>query len=259
MIKAKYRSVFISDVHLGSKHSKAEYLVDFLKHNSCNSLYIVGDFLDIWQIKQKRWKWKKSHTDAIRQILKISKKSRVVYVVGNHDEFLRPLIPLDISFGKIEIVNKADHICVNGERYLVIHGDAFDGITKLSPWLCYLGDKGYDFVLELNSKFNWIRHKFGFGYWSFSNYLKHKVKGAIDFIFDYEKNITDYCRRKHYTGVINGHIHKAEIKNIEDIMYLNCGDFVESCTAIVEHFDGTFEIVTWNKLTEKTKDLGDDR
>ncbi len=250
-----YRSIFISDIHLGSKNSKADFLNDFLKHNTCNTLYLVGDIIDFWQVQQNKWKWKKSHTDVVRKILKISKKTRVVYVVGNHDEFLRPLIPFGISFGNIEIVNRMDHICVNGERFLIIHGDAFDGISKLSPWLCFLGDRAYDFVLDLNTKFNWIRHKLGFGYWSFSKFLKQKVKGAVDFVFDFESNIIEYCRRKHYTGVCCGHIHKPEVKYIEDIMYLNSGDFVENCSAIVENFDGTFEIIHWNTILGNTKDL----
>ena len=250
-MKNKYRSIFISDLHLGTRDCKSELLCDFLKHNTCNTLYLVGDIIDGWKIQQNKWKWKKSHNDVIRQILKQAKKSRVIYVVGNHDEFLRPLLPHGLSFGHIDFVNKVDHIGVNGERYLVIHGDMFDGISKLAPWLGYLGDKAYDVLLYLNTKYNWFRHKFGFGYWSFSKFLKHKVKGAIDFIFDYEKNLVEYCKRKFYDGVICGHIHHAEIKNIEGIIYMNDGDWVESCTALVEHFDGRFEIVTWDKILKE--------
>jgi len=248
-MKNKYRSIFISDVHLGTRDSKAELLTDFLKNNSANTIYLVGDIIDGWRIQQNRWKWKKSHTNVVRHILNQAKKgSRIVYIAGNHDEFLRSLIPYKFSFGKIEIVNRAEHIGVTGERYLVIHGDMFDGITKLAPWLGYLGDKAYDILLYLNTKYNWIRHKCGFGYWSFSKFLKHKVKGAVDFIFEYENNLVDYARRKFYDGVICGHIHFAEIKNIEGIQYLNCGDWVESCTALVEHFDGHFEIIVWSSL-----------
>lgn len=255
-MKRKYRSIFISDIHLGTRDCKADLLCDFLKHNSANTIYLVGDIIDGWKIQQNKWKWKKSHTNVIRHILNHSKKgSKIIYVTGNHDEFLRPLLPYQFSLGKIDIVNRMEHIGVNGKRYLVIHGDLFDGITKLAPWMGFLGDKAYDILLYLNTKYNWIRHKFGFGYWSFSKYLKHKVKGAVDFIFDYEKNLVDYCRRKFYDGVICGHIHHAEIKEIEGIIYMNDGDWVESCTALVEHFDGTFEIITWSK--ENTEDEQD--
>ena len=151
--KHKYRSIFISDIHLGTKDCKADLLCNFLKHNTANSLYLVGDIIDGWKIQRNKWKWKKSHTNVIQQILKQSKKhTRIVYIAGNHDEFLRPLLPYNLSFGQIEFVNKIDHIGVDGKRYLVIHGDMFDGITKLAPWLGYLGDKAYDILLYLNTK-----------------------------------------------------------------------------------------------------------
>ena len=246
-MKTRYRSIFISDVHLGSSDTKADILCDFLKHNTANTIYLVGDIIDGWKIAQNRWKWKKSHNNVIRHILNHARRgSRIIYIAGNHDEFLRPLIPYGFNLGKIEIVNRAEHIGVDGCRYLVIHGDMFDGITNLAPWVSHLGDWAYDFLLSLNNNFNWIRHKLGFGYWSFSKYLKHKVKGAVDFIFEFEKNISDYCRRKFFDGVVCGHIHHAEIKTIEGIRYLNTGDWVESCSALVEHFDGRFEIITWD-------------
>lgn len=251
-MKKKYRSIFISDVHLGAKDCKAELLVNFLKYNSANTIYLVGDIIDGWKIQKNKWKWKKSHSNVIRHLLTHSKNgSRIIYIVGNHDEFLRPLLPYKFSLGKIEVVNKTEHIAVNGERYLVIHGDMFDGIGKIAPWLGIFGDKMYDILLTLNSQYNWIRHKLGFGYWSVSKYLKHKVKGVVDFIFNFEKNLIEYCRRKFFDGVICGHIHHAEIKVIEGILYMNTGDWVESCTALVEHFDGTFEIINWNKINEK--------
>jgi UDP-2,3-diacylglucosamine pyrophosphatase LpxH len=243
-----YRTIFLSDIHLGSKDSKAELLLDFLKHNTANTYYLVGDIIDLWKVKQNKWKWKKSHTDVVRKFLKISKQSRVIYVIGNHDEAIRPFITHGIGIGKIQFVNKIDHIGSNGKRYLVIHGDMFDGIGDIAPWLGFLGDKAYDLLLDLNTKYNWIRHKFGFGYWSFSKVIKKKVKNAVDFIFKFEHNLVDYCRRKFYDGVVAGHIHHAEIKSIEGIHYLNTGDFVESCTAIVEHFDGNFEIIVWDKI-----------
>jgi UDP-2,3-diacylglucosamine pyrophosphatase LpxH len=160
------------------------------------------------------------------------------------------MIPYGFSFGLVEIHNQIEHIGADGKHYLVTHGDLFDGITRLAPWISFLGDKAYDFVLMLNSKFNWIRHKFGFGYWSLSKYLKHRVKKAVDFMFQFEKNLAGYCKKRGYDGVICGHIHHAEIKEIDGVVYMNDGDWVESCTALVEHWDGRWEIVTWTKESD---------
>ena len=154
---------------------------------------------------------------------------------------------LAILIKAIEILNQTEHIGVNGKRYLVTHGDLFDGITRLAPWISFLGDRAYDTILSLNSKFNWIRHRMGFGYWSLSQYLKLRVKKAIDFIFQFEKNLAAYCKKRGYDGVICGHIHHAEIKEIDGVTYMNDGDWVESCTALVEHHDGRWEIITWSK------------
>ena len=243
-----YRSIFISDVHLGTKDCKAALLHNFLKNNSCDTLYLVGDIIDAWRIQQNKWKWKPSHTDVVRSILKHAKRgTRVVYVAGNHDEFLRPMIPYGVSFGSIEICNQAEHTGADGKRYLVTHGDLFDGITRLAPWIGFLGDRAYDAILSFNSKFNWIRHRFGFGYFSISQYLKQRVKKAVDFIFQFEKNLAAYCKKRGFDGVICGHIHHAEIKDIDGTIYMNDGDWVESCTALVEHHDGRWEIITWTK------------
>jgi UDP-2,3-diacylglucosamine pyrophosphatase LpxH len=159
-------------------------------------------------------------------------------------------MPYGIGFGNIEIVNQIEHIGVDTKHYLVTHGDLFDGITRLAPWIAFLGDKAYDFILGLNSKFNWIRHRMGFGYWSLSKYLKQRVKKAVDFIFQFEKNLVMYCKKRGFDGVICGHIHHAEIKEINGIVYMNDGDWVESCTALVEHHDGRWEIVTWTKESD---------
>jgi UDP-2,3-diacylglucosamine pyrophosphatase LpxH len=252
----KYRTITISDVHLGTKNCKAELLVDFLSQNTCETLYLVGDIIDAWKIQQNRLKWRQSHTDVVRKILKHAKKdTKVIYVAGNHDEFLRPMIPYDVSFGSIVICNQATHIGVDGKKYLVVHGDLFDGITRLAPWLSFLGDRAYDFILDLNSRFNWIRHRMGFGYWSLSQFLKHRVKKAIDFMFQFEKTITTYAKKRGFQGVITGHIHKAEIKEVNGITYMNDGDWVESCTALVEHHDGRWEIIYW---AQDKKDVADD-
>jgi UDP-2,3-diacylglucosamine pyrophosphatase LpxH len=246
-----YRSIFISDVHLGTKDSQAEKLNNFLKHNSCDTLYLVGDIIDAWKIQQNKWRWKQSHTNVVRRVLGHAKRgTKVIFIAGNHDEFLRPMIPYGFSFGLIEIHNQIEHIGADGKHYLVVHGDMFDGITRLAPWLSFLGDKAYDFILSLNSRFNWIRHRFGFGYFSLSRFLKHRVKKAVDFIFKFEENLAKYCKKRGFDGVICGHIHHAEIKEIDGVMYMNDGDWVESCTALVEHHDGRWEIVTWTKESD---------
>ena len=243
-----YRSIFVSDVHLGTKDCKADHLNNFLKHNSCDTLYLVGDIIDAWKIQQNRWRWKQSHTNVVRRVLGHAKRgTRVVFIAGNHDEFLRPMIPYGFSFGLIEIHNQIEHIGADGKHYLVTHGDLFDGITRLAPWIAFLGDKAYDFVLSLNNKFNWIRRRMGFGYFSLSRYLKYKVKKAVDFVFKFEENLANYCKKRGFDGVICGHIHHAEIKEINGVMYMNDGDWVESCTALVEHWDGRWEIITWIK------------
>lgn len=250
-----YRSIFVSDVHLGTKDCKAEQLNNFLKNNTCETLYMVGDIIDGWKMQQNRLRWKQSHTNVIRRVLGYAKRgTRVVYIAGNHDEFLRPMIPYGFSFGMVEIHNQIEHIGVDGKHYLVVHGDLFDGITRLAPWLSILGDKAYDVILRLNTKFNWIRHRMGFGYWSLSKYLKGKVKKAIDFMFQFEKNLAQYCKKRGFDGVICGHIHHAEIKEIEGVVYMNDGDWVESMTALVEHHDGKWEIVTWTQETDNVVD-----
>ena len=254
-----YRSVFISDVHLGTRDCKAEELNNFLKHNSCDTLYLVGDIIDAWKIQQNKWRWKQSHTNVVRRVLGHAKRgTRVVFIAGNHDEFLRPMIPYGFSFGLIEIVNQTEHIGVDGRHYLVVHGDLFDGITRLAPWISFLGDRAYDFILALNSRFNWLLHRFGIGYFSLSQYHKKRVKKAVDFIFHFEKNLASYCRKRGYDGVICGHIHHAEIKEIDDVVYMNDGDWVESCTALAEHHDGAWEIVTWTRKNDQ-EDIDNNR
>lgn len=254
MIKT-YKSIFISDVHLGTKDCKAKELNDFLKKNSSDNLYLVGDIIDGWKIEQNRLKWKQSHTEIVRRVLTLSKRgTRVVYIAGNHDEFIRPLLQYSLDFGLIEFHNQITHEGIDGKKYLVVHGDLFDGITHLAPWLGFLGDRAYDIMLSLNTQFNWVRHRFGLGYWSLSKYLKTKVKKSIDFIFQFEENLAAYCKKRGFDGVICGHIHYAEIKEINGVTYMNDGDWVESLTALVEHHSGEWQIITW-KL-EKEDDEG---
>ena len=250
-----YRSIFISDVHLGTKDCKADALNNFLKHNTCETLYLVGDIIDAWKIKQNKWRWKQSHTNVVRRILGHAKRdTRVVYVLGNHDEFLRPYLQYNLNFGMVEMHNQIEHIGADGKHYLVINGDLFDGITRLAPWLNFLGDRAYEFILSVNNRVNWILHRMGVGYFSLSRFLKHKVKKAVDFIFEFEKTLAAYCKKRGYDGVICGHIHHAEIKDIDGIKYMNDGDWVESLTALVEHHNGHWEIVTWTQETDNVVD-----
>ena len=243
-----YKTICISDTHLGSKDAKADLLNNFLKNHTCDNLFLVGDIIDGWKIQQNRWHWKQSHTNVIRRILGYAKRgTKVTYVTGNHDEFIRPFVN-QFNLGTITLCNQAEYRDTDGNLFLITHGDMFDGITRIGKWIGFLGDAAYDFVLWINTKFNYIRHRLGFGYWSLSKYLKHKVKKAIDFVFKFEENLTNYCERKNYDGVICGHIHTPAIKTINGIIYMNDGDWVESCSALVEHVNGRWEIVYWNKI-----------
>lgn len=243
-MKLHYESVFVSDLHLATRDCQAEPLNDFLKSITFKKLVLNGDIIDAWRIKQNKWVWFPTHTKVVKSILKHAKNgAEVIYITGNHDEFIRPYIEVSMTLGFIEIMNKYEYIGIDGKRYLVIHGDLFDGIGTIAPWLATLGDKAYDVILRINAHFNWCRRCFGFGYWSLSKYLKHKVKGAVDFIFKFENNLAAYAKKNGYDGVICGHIHHAEIRDIDGITYMNSGDWVESCSALVEHTDGTWEIV----------------
>lgn len=251
----KYRAIFISDIHLGTRDCKADQLNSFLKNNSCERLYLVGDIIDGWRIKQNKWNWKKSHTKVVRRILGLSQaKTKVTYIPGNHDEFLR-ILPNEIGLGSMTVVDQTVHEGLDGKKYLVVHGDLFDGISTIAPWMAVVGDFAYDFILWLNAKFNWIRRKLGFGYWSLSKYLKHQVKEAVGFMFKFEKNMAEYVQKHGFNGVICGHIHQAQIKNIwidgDQIVYMNDGDWVESMTALVETWEGRWEIIHWSTLPQE--------
>jgi len=244
----KYKTICISDLHLGTTDCKADLLNNFLKHHSCDNLFLIGDIIDGWKIQQNKWRWKQSHTNVIQNVLKYSKRGcKVTYVTGNHDEFLRPFVN-QFSLGNITICNQAEYRDTKGNRLLITHGDMFDGITRMSKWISFLGDSAYDFVLWINTHFNYMRHKLGFGYWSLSKFLKSKVKKAVGFIFKFEETLANYCDKKGYDGVICGHIHTPEIKVINETIYMNDGDWVESCSALVEHYDGKWEIVYWKEI-----------
>lgn len=238
-----YKTIFISDIHLGSKGCQAELLLDFLKHNESDELYLVGDIVDGWRLKRK-WFWPQSHNDVVQKILRKARKgTKVIYVPGNHDEGLRRYI--GTHFGGIEVKPTDIYEAVNGDKYLVLHGDNFDNVMLYARWLAYIGDHAYDFVIRLNTVFNALRRLMGLRYWSLSSYLKIKVKNAVQFISEFEQVIVKEAEKAGVQGVICGHIHHAEMKKYGDITYMNDGDWVESCTALVEHFDGTWEIIHW--------------
>ncbi len=242
----RYRAIFISDVHLGTRGCKAEFLLDFLKHTSCDRLYLVGDIVDGWRLKRS-WYWPQAHNDVVQKLLRKARKgTRVIYVPGNHDEAFRDYC--GVHFGGVEVLEDDIYETPEGRRFLITHGDAFDGIVKYHRWLALLGDWAYTAALALNTWVNRVRRRLGFGYWSLSAYLKLKVKNAVQFINDFEQAVAEEARRRGADGVICGHIHHAEMRDIQGVTYMNDGDWVESCTALVEHFDGRFEILRWAEL-----------
>ncbi len=240
---ARYRAIFISDVHLGTRGCKAEYLLDFLRANEADYVYLIGDIIDCWRLS-KGWFWPQSHNDVVQKLLRKARKgTQVIYVPGNHDEPLRDYD--DHAFGDVMVMNEAVHETADGKRLLIIHGDAFDGIVRYAPWLAKLGDSAYTLALMLNQWFNRARHMLGYPYWSLSAWLKSRVKDAVKFIGDFENTVAAEAKRRGFDGVVCGHIHQAALKEIDGIIYANDGDWVESCTALVEHRDGRLEIIHW--------------
>ncbi len=238
-----FRAIWISDLHLGTAGCQAEPLLDFLKQHESDTLYLVGDIVDGWQLKG-RWYWPQSHNDVAQKILRKARKgTRVIYIPGNHDSFARDYA--NLHFGGIEVMHETEHITLTGKRLWVTHGDLFDGVIQYAPWLAYVGDHLYTLALKFNRWYNRARARMGLGYWSLSQYLKHKVKNAVRFITAFEEALVHEARQRNFDGVVCGHIHKAEIRDIDGILYCNDGDWVESRTALVEHWDGRLEIITW--------------
>lgn len=241
-----HRTIFISDTHLGTRGCKAELLADFLRHNNCKTLYLVGDIIDGWRL-QRSWYWPQSHNDVVQEILKKARRgTKVIYIPGNHDESLREYA--DLSFGEIDMRMEAIFETANGRKFLVLHGDHFDGVVKYAKWLAVMGDWAYASAMVLSDGVNVVRRKFNLPYWSLSAYLKHKVKNAVEYIGNYETAVAREARARDVDGVICGHIHHAEIRTIEEILYCNDGDWVESCTALVEDKEGSLSILRWTSL-----------
>ena len=255
IVPRHYRAIFISDMHLGTKRAQTEALLSFLRATESDQLYIVGDFIDNWALR-KAWYWDQLHNDVIQKLLRKARKgTKLVYIPGNHDENLRDF--LNLRFGKVAVLEDAVHLSASGKRYLVLHGDKFDGVVRFAPWLAKLGDTAYEFSMELNSTVNRVRRALRLPYWSLSAYLKNRVKKAVEFVSRFEEAVVREARAKNCQGVICGHIHTPDDRFIDGIHYLNDGDWVESCTALVEHADGRFEIIAWNahaieQLTEQS-------
>ncbi len=257
----RFRTIWISDVHLGTTGCQAQRLLEFLRRTESETLYLVGDIIDGWQLK-RRWYWEQSHNDVVQTVLKKAKKgTEVIFVPGNHDEAVRQFIDLD--FGGIRVRDELIHTTAEGKRMLVLHGDRFDGVIACAKWLAYVGDNLYTLILKFNQWFNTWRARAGLPYWSLSQYLKLKVKNAVSYISSFENALADEARRRGLDGVICGHIHKPEIRDINGIKYCNDGDWVESLSALVEEHSGELRLVTWQEIVmpqqsakhEKVNDL----
>jgi UDP-2,3-diacylglucosamine pyrophosphatase LpxH len=239
----RVRSMFLSDVHLGTRGCKADQLLGFLRQYDADTIYLVGDIVDGWRLKSG-WYWPQAHNDVVQKLLrKVRKGARLIYIPGNHDEFLKDYI--GGTFGDIELVDEAVHETADGRKYLVIHGDQFDLVVRHARWLALLGDGAYQAALFVNTHLNILRRRLGLTYWSLSAWAKLKVKNAVNYIGRFEEFLSSEAKRQGLDGVICGHIHHAALRETHGIHYVNTGDWVESCTAVVEHYDGALEIVHW--------------
>ncbi|MFN2259919.1 MAG: UDP-2,3-diacylglucosamine diphosphatase [Parasphingopyxis sp.] len=241
--RRKYRTIWISDIHLGTKGCNADLLIDFLDSTDSETMYLVGDIIDGWRMK-KRFYWPGEHNDVVWRVLKRARRGTdIVYIPGNHDEMFRQFAGLD--FGGVQIRRKAIHETADGRRLLVLHGDEFDAVMLSHRWLAHIGDVAYETLMGLNRLVSVVRRWFDLPYWSLSKTAKHKVKNAVEFISKFEELVAEEARKRGVDGVVCGHIHTADIRDFGGIAYYNDGDWVEGCTALVEHFDGRMEILHW--------------
>jgi len=238
-----YRTIWISDVHLGTRGCNDRLLIDFLDHVDSQTLYLVGDIIDGWRMK-KRYYWPERHNAIVRRLMKRAKRGTdVIYIPGNHDEMFRQFSGM--NFGGVQIRKKAIHTTADGRRLLVLHGDEFDAVVMAHKWLAFAGDAAYGFLMRMNVVVNAVRRRFNLPYWSLSKHAKHKVKNAVEFISRFEEAVAREAKGKKVDGVVCGHIHTAEVRQMDGVVYYNDGDWVEGCTALVEHFDGRMEILHW--------------
>jgi len=241
-----HRTLFLSDIHLGCNGCQADLLLDFLRFHDAETIYLVGDIIDGWRLR-RGWYWPQAHNDVVQKLLRKGRKgSRIVYIPGNHDEFLRDYIGM--HFGGVEVLESTIHETADGKRLLIIHGDHFDVVVRHAAWLAHLGAGAYSTALALNTVLNRFRRKFGLSYWSLSAYLKLRVKNAVNYIGAFEQALANEARRVGADGVVCGHIHHARIAQSDGFRYVNTGDWMESCTAVVEHHDGRMEIIHWTKI-----------
>jgi UDP-2,3-diacylglucosamine pyrophosphatase LpxH len=244
----RYRAVFISDVHLGTRGCRSDFLADFLRRMSCEQLYLVGDIIDGWRLR-KSWYWDEGCDEVLRLILRHARSgAEVIYIPGNHDEMFRAWMPLGLEIAGIKLRREGAHTTADGRRLLVMHGDEFDSVVRYAKFLALLGDWAYNAALACNTWFNAARRRLGYPYWSLSAWLKRQVKEAVKAIDRFETALAGEAARRGFDGVVCGHIHHAEMREVGGVLYINDGDWVESCTALVEHHDGRLELVDWAAL-----------
>lgn len=245
---ARYRSIFLSDIHLGTRACQADRLLEFLRENTAEQLYLVGDIIDFWGMS-RGIHWTPAQNTVVQKILRRARHGeRVVLIPGNHDEALREYA--GIAFGDIQVERELVHQTADGRRFLLVHGDEFDQVTRYHRWVAVLGDMSYNLLVRMNGWLSWVRRRLGLsGYWSLAGYAKRKVKTALQFIFDFEDSVIHHARSRGFDGVICGHIHWACIREVSGLTYVNCGDWVDSCTAIVEHQDGRLELINWGAVS----------
>jgi len=249
--KRHYRSVWISDLHLGTPGCQAHALLDFLKRVESENLFLVGDIIDGWQLK-RNWYWPQAHNDVVQKLLRKARKgTKVIFIPGNHDEFARRYV--EHNFGGVDVAEEWIHETADGRKLWIVHGDLFDAVIQCAKWLAHVGDSAYEFTLKLNRYLNSMRARLGLPYWSLSKYLKLKVKRAVSYVGDFETAVAREARKRGVQGVVCGHIHHAELRDIDGILYANDGDWVESLTALVEHADGHLEIIDWTEQASRAR------
>jgi UDP-2,3-diacylglucosamine pyrophosphatase LpxH len=248
-----YRSIWISDVHLGTRHSQVGKLLDFLRETECEQLYIVGDFIDGWQLRRK-WFWTEEYNLLVQKLLRKNRKqTRVTFIIGNHDEFLEQF--LGLNFGAVHLAERTVHIAADGKRYVVLHGHQFDGLAHFNRLLDRVGSALYERILDMNVWVNRGRRLLGFGYWSFASYIKLKAKRAMKYVNDYEEALIQFARKSQACGIICGHIHRPEIRQVGDVVYMNCGDWIENCTALVEDFTGKISLINFHDRRKESEEM----
>ena len=248
----RVRTVFLSDIHLGTRACQAERLLDFLREHPAEKLFLIGDIIDFWSMSRSIH-WSAMQNTVVQKVLRRARHGEeVIFIPGNHDEALRDYV--GVIFGDIRVEREWVHETADGRKFLLVHGDEFDQVTRYHKWIAVLGDIGYNLLVRINLWLSWCRRKLGIsGYWSLAGYAKRKVKSALEFIFDFEQSVIHAARTRGLDGVVCGHIHWAALREVDGLTYMNCGDWVDSCTAIVVHLDGRLELIQWGKAVLTTE------